>query len=169
MCKVVYNDGKNCNDFNDHHNPKCFKKKKSVYKVPLSVVICVGRQRNCSRPSHLATSSSESARAELATHSRTGEYFCRIEGAFFHPHTQSSGSKSCWAYSFSLALPPQCRQTLQTFHDWCTGGWSVHDSRGEQASPEPAGPGGIPSQDPYHALQSGPDCCLWTGEERTHR
>lgn len=159
MLTVSIKKKKNLKDM-PYESKVCILRCVCVEKGPLSV--CVGRQRSCSRPSRRATSSSESARAESATHSRTGEYFCRIEGALF----QSCGLKSCWAHSLSLALPPQCRWTLQTFHDWCTGGWPVHDSGWEQASPESAGPGGISSQDSHHALWSGSDCCVWTGEKK---
>jgi len=134
-----------------------------LFCVNLHPCFSAGWQRSCWCTGLRATSSSEWARAGLATLSLTGESFVS------HSHIWPGGPKPC-PRSLSSTHPlrlfdPQCRWPLQTFHDRCVGGRPLRHRGGEQASPLSSGHGGLSQTYSHPAFQSGADCPLWTGEE----
>lgn len=125
--------------------------------------VCAGRQRNGWCPSLLATSSSASVRAGSATLSLTGGLPFNVPHPTFLP-VRSDGSMTL-PLSLSLRLlVDQCRGPLPALHDWRLGGRPVQHRRGQQASPLPAGHGGLSQTDSHQAFQWVADCPHWTGE-----
>ncbi len=133
-----------------------------VWWLYCMLIIRAGWQRKCWCPSLPATSSSESARAGLATPSHTGECLHDLKKGFNSEFTLTHSEFKVLLFSL---FDSQCWGPSQTLHDWCVGGWSLHHIGGEQAPPVSAGLGGLSSKDSHHALHRGADCRLRTGEE----